>query len=294
MNKIAKPIVHQKAIIGEGALWDHTKKLLYWVDILGQKVFIYDPKTNENREFLVGHDVGTVVPRRSGGLMLAVRDGFASLNTETGEVKILKDTEADIPTNRFNDGKCDPAGRFWAGTMGYDWLKPASGSVYILHADLSVRKVIEPVGCSNGLVWTRDGKTMYYIDSMTWEIHRYDYDVNSGDISNKRVAVSIAKEIGLPDGMAIDENDNLWVAMYGGGAVCCWNPKTGELLETIDVPGARLVTSCAFGGENLTDLYITTGNNGLSEEERKQQPNCGALFKVELKVKGTPAHFFQG
>lgn len=293
MAATAEPIVTECARLGEGALWHGPSQRLYWVDITGQRVFVFDPKTGENRSVHVGSDVGTIVPRKSGGVMLAVQGGFAHLDLDSGKLEEMAMVEDHLPGNRFNDGKCDPAGRFWAGSMAYDLTKGA-GSLYCMEPDLTVRTVLADVTLSNGLTWSPDEKTFYYIDSTTSQIAAFDYENASGSITNRRVVVEITEADGLLDGMAIDENGNLWVAVYYTGQICCWNPSNGKLLDRIDVPGAKLTTSCGFGGPELKDLYITTASDGLTEQEKAEQPNAGALFKVRLDVAGTPANAFEG
>ena len=225
MEKQAELVLDIGAVLGEGSLWYPPAQVLYWVDIMGRKVHIYDPGTGENRSIDVPQDVGTVVTRESGGLMLAVRDGFASLDTDTGTMTMLKEIKAD--GIRFNDGKCDPAGRFWAGTMAYDIIEGA-GKCYCLDPDLTVRTMIENVTISNGLVWTSDRKTMYFVDSTTYEVAGFDYDLATGNISNRRVVAEVDRDLGVPDGMTIDDRDRVWVAIYGGSRVICWDPVTGE------------------------------------------------------------------
>jgi sugar lactone lactonase YvrE len=291
MKLIAKPVLTAGAVLGEGSIWDHLKNLLYWVDILGQKVNIYNPKTAENISFRVGQDVGTVVPWDSRFLMIAVSDGFARLDTETGEVNTIVKKEAK--GIRFNDGKCDPAGRFWAGTMAYD-LEEGSGALYSLNTDFSVKKRLDNVTISNGLAWTKDHKIFYYIDSPTCQVDAFDYDINTGNIGNRRTVISVDQELGFPDGMTIDGEGMLWIAHYGGGRVTRWNPKKGNMLATIEIPSAKLVTSCAFGGINLDELYITTASVDLNEQDLMKQNLAGSLFKIKLDVTGIPAFNFKG
>lgn len=292
MTKSAEPIIQQKAQLGEGALWHGPGNVLYWIDIMNQEVHTYNPSTNENHTVNVGHDVGTVVTRKSGGLVLAIKDGFASLDPDTCKLEMLKEVEADIPSNRFNDGKCDPAGRFWAGSMNYE-ITPGKAALYMLDTDLTVQKMIDGVTCSNGIVWTVDGKTMYYIDSTTYQVHGYDFDLETGSISNKRVAIE-TKDVGFPDGMALDEEGMVWVALWGEGKVCRLNPQNGKPIDAVEVPGAKQTTSCAFGGKNLNEMYITSAAIGLSEEALREQPNAGALFRINLNVRGVPTHGFLG
>ena len=293
MARKADPIVQQGARLGEGSLWHPQTQRLLWVDIMGQTVFIFDPKSGENCGINVGRDVGTVVPRKSGGLMLGVKGGFAGLDPETEALEEIAMVETDLPNNRFNDGKCDPAGRFWAGSMAYDFAKGA-GSLYCMDRDLSVRKVLSDVSISNGLVWAADQATLYYIDSLAFQIAAFDYDVATGEIANRRVVVELPEDVGFLDGMSIDANGNLWVAIYGAGQVRCWNPADGELLDTVDVPGAKLTTSCAFGGPDLNELYITSASDGLTEQDKEDQPLAGSLFRAELDVSGVPAFEFAG
>jgi sugar lactone lactonase YvrE len=291
MTKISEPILEANAVLGEGSLWDHRRNCLYWVDILEQKVNLYDPATGANQAIKVPQDVGTVVSDTSGNLMLALRDGFARLDIDSGEVVMVAEQKTD--GIRFNDGKCDPAGRFWAGTMADD-MADGAAALYCLDTDLTVRRMIDNVTISNGLVWTSDTKRFYYIDTPTYEVAAFDYDVDAGNISNRKAAIKIDKDLGAPDGMAIDEEDMIWIAHWGGGRVTRWSPKTGQLLETIQVPQASLVTSCAFGGADLNELFITTAAVDLNPEQRKSQPLAGSLFRIQLDVKGVPAFRFKG
>lgn len=292
MSNEVKVLFNNHALVGEGALWDEEQGVLYWVDILSNKLYIYDPASGENRTFDVGQHVGTVVLRKAGGVMLAVYDGFAAYDLESKTLTILADPEADLPNNRFNDGKCDPAGRFWAGTMAYT-NQTTQGSLYRLDADLSVHKMLGDIGISNGIVWSSDKKTMYYIDSMAFTVRAYDYDNATGALSNERVVIQVAKEIGLPDGMAIDAEDKLWVAHFGGSAVHRWDPVTGQILASIELP-AKQITSCAFGDANLETLYITSAANGMDAAALAKEPYAGALFSVKPGVRGVTSYRFAG
>ena len=292
MSTTAELVLDAQAVLGEGPLWHAPTQKLFWVNLLEGQVHLFDPTTNEDRVIEVGQPVGTVVPRQAGGAMVAVHGGFASLDLDNGELTIIHDPEADIPENRFNDGKCDPAGRFWAGTMPYDPGSP-SGSLYCMDIDHSVRKMLDGVMISNGIVWTSDHSTMYYVDSLTRQVAAFDYDVSTGDISNRRVAVSVPEDFGVPDGMTIDEEDTIWVAHFGGGRITHWNPANGELLGTIDVPASQ-VTACAFGGPDLTDLYVTTARFELDEEALKEEPAAGGLFLAKPGAKGVEAFEFAG
>ncbi len=287
----AELIIDAKATLGEGPCWDASNNRLYWVDIIEKKIHIFDTITNKNEAISVDYLIGAVVARESGGFIAATQNGFYAV-AENGEQTLIADPESEQPHNRFNDGKCDPAGRFWAGTMHIDEKEP-SGALYVLGKDLTVKKALDNITISNGLAWTSDMKTMYYIDSPTKQVAAFDYDVDSGEISNKRIVVTIPDGEGIPDGMTIDADGNLWVAQWGGYKVSKWNPKTGERLGEIAVP-AKQVTSCVFGGEELNELYITSARRGLDEEELAAYPHSGSVFRVKTDVKGGETFLFKG
>ncbi|HLS90041.1 MAG TPA: SMP-30/gluconolactonase/LRE family protein, partial [Limnochordia bacterium] len=192
------PVTSVQSLLGEGAIW--YRSALYWVDILGKRVHRYDPATGEHREYVTPETVGTVVPRATGGLVVALQHGFAHLDEESGEVTPLGEPVDPRPETRFNDGKCDPAGRLWAGTMGFN-SEPGMGSLYMLDVDGRVEEKIPGVTTSNGICWNRDATEMYYIDTPTHEVWAFDYDVKTGAIGNRRVAVKIDPAEGAPDGM---------------------------------------------------------------------------------------------
>jgi sugar lactone lactonase YvrE len=298
MNPMANPVelvLDTKAELGEGPIWHAPTQRLYWVNIMQGEVHVYDPGTNTDRAISVGQSVGTVVPRRSGGVMLALNHGFASLDLESGAVSLLVDPEKHLPANRFNDGKCDPAGRFWAGTMlnGAGESDPPHGSLYSLDANHQVRQRLGHLRISNGIVWSLDKRTMYFVDSPDRRVDAFDYDDATGEIGKRRVAVTIAREYGMPDGMTIDAEGMLWVAGWGGGQVSRWHPATGKFLETIKVPASQS-SACAFGGPNLDELYITSARIGLDAATLANEPHAGGLFVARPGVKGTEAFEFAG
>jgi len=281
----------QYAEVGEGSLWDEREKCLYWVDIHGSTLHRYDPATGTNQSRDVGEHIGTVVLDNQGGLLIATCNGFARFDWDSGQLSRLGDPEKGNAETRFNDGKCDPAGRFWAGTMAYDCSEGA-GSLYCLEPDGKITKKLSHVTISNGLVWSRDARFLYFIDSLTYQIHRYDHDLESGRIENRRVVTEFdqASE-GLPDGMAIDLEDGLWVAMFGGAMVLRIDPNTGERTHQVKLPTSN-ITSCAFGGEDLRDLYITSATVHLSEEQLRAQPAAGSLFVAKSPIAGQLSHRF--
>jgi sugar lactone lactonase YvrE len=199
--------------------------------------------------------------------------------------------EKNVPNNRMNDGKCDPAGRFWAGTMPFDPAPGSqSGAMYRLDKDFQVTKVLSGVTLTNGLDWTLDGQHMYYIDSMTQGVDVFDFDPATGNLANRKRLITIAPEQGLPDGMTVDAEGGLWVALHGSGSVRRYMPD-GRVDRVVRVP-PTMVTCCAFGGPDLTDLYITTMSFGMSDEAKRAQPLAGALFKCRPGVRGRPPNRF--
>jgi sugar lactone lactonase YvrE len=285
-------VVDAKAILGEGPCWDGGRNLLYWVDITGNKLHIHDSVAHTNRVIEVDQSPGAVVLRRSGGAVLAMKDGFYALDLETEQLTLLAKPDGEPPSNRFNDGKCDAAGRLWAGTMPLQGGDPV-GSLYCLKPELQIIHVFGGVCCSNGIAWSPDNHTMYYIDSPTRQIVAFDYDLQQGSVASKRVVVQIPVGEGVPDGMTIDAEGMLWVAQWDGWQVSRWNPHNGNRLEQIRLPAAR-VTSCTFGGAGLDELYITTARSGLDEKELAEQPLAGGLFKIKTDVSGRESQVFNG
>lgn len=273
-----------RSIWGEGPIW--WQNALYYVDIEGQKVIRFCPESGEEKIWEINQRVGTVVPRVEGGLVIAGDHGFYFLDQESGELQALGDPEAGIEDNRFNDGKCSPDGRFFAGTISLA-KKTGAARLYRLDPDLSIHEVFGPVTNSNGLVWSGDGSTMFYIDTPRKEVLAFDYAM--GNLSNPRRAVDTSAHDSSPDGMAIDAGGNLWVAFCHGACVICYHPQTGEELRRIDLPCLE-TTACAFGGENLEDLYVTTGIHNSEEEA-----DAGRLFVIRgLGVKGVEVAGFAG
>lgn len=287
MNR-AELVLDARAVLGEGPSWDARKQVLYWVDIIGRKVHIYDPATNTDREIPTGQLVGAVVPCQDEGVLVAMQNGFFRLDPDSGRLVPVADPEAHLPGNRFNDGKCDAAGRFWAGTMDMNEQRK-SGALYCLDKDGTVRKVLDAVGISNGMAWSRDNRTMYYIDTMRKNVEAFDFDLDSASLSNRRTVIDFSGEQGVPDGMTIDEEGMLWIAHWDGYQVSRWDPRTGRKIDSIPLPVAR-VTSCVFGGRNLDELYITTARHNGIVEEYADQPHAGGLFRVKLKVRGAATY----
>jgi len=283
----------RKAILGEGSIWDPLQKVLWWIDIEGKILFRFHPDTDENREFPMPARIGTVVPRESSGLVVALENGFFFYDPDTQLLESIADPEADKPEMRFNDGKCDPQGRFWAGTMRMGPGPGGTGALYCLYPDKSVKKRVDGVTISNGICWSLDATTLYYVDTPTHRVDAFDYDNRTGEISGRRALLEIDPDSGSPDGMTIDQNGNLWIAHWGGSRVTCWNPDTRKQLEQVDLPVSR-VTSCAFGGPRLDTLYITTASVGFKDSDWECEPHAGSVFQVQPGVSGISAYCFSG
>lgn len=290
-GKVAVEVaVDSHSELGEGPVWDEESGRLIWVDILAGLIHRFDPGTGADETTEVGQPVGAVASRANDGLVLAMRDGFGVL-TGGGDIEMIAATESENVGNRMNDGKCDRAGRFWAGTMAFD-QSPGAGALYRLDRDRSVETMFTGVSISNGLCWSADDRLMYYIDSPTQRVDVFDFDIASGTLVNRRGLIGIPAADGLPDGMTIDEEGYLWVAMYGKGAVRRYSPS-GEFDRMIELPASQ-ITSCTFGGDDFGDLYITSAAQELSQQELASQPHAGALFACRPGPLGLPANRYAG
>ncbi|MEM6718687.1 MAG: SMP-30/gluconolactonase/LRE family protein [Bacteroidota bacterium] len=280
------------AKLGEGPIWDYNNNVLYWVDIIGESLHIYSPKDKTNKEIKMPEPIGTVVPsEEKNKVIVALNDGVYVVDITTEEITKLASVEAENTGTRLNDGKCDPNGNLWVGSMDYSQTNPG-GNLHKVDAEGNVTKMLGNITISNGIVWSKDHKTMYYIDTPTTHVKAYDFDETTSTISNERIVVTIPTEVGSPDGMAIDENDTLWIGLWNGDYIVNYDPKTGKLIQKIKVP-AHNVTACAFGGENLDELYITTSNLDMTKEEQTNYPNAGSIFKIKLNTKGVRSDFFK-
>ncbi|WP_226669833.1 SMP-30/gluconolactonase/LRE family protein [Metabacillus litoralis] len=285
-------VIDSKSTLGEGPSWDEKEKVLYWVDILQKKFYQYNPISKENKEVVVEQLVGAIAPKKDGGIILALQNGLYSYDFQQNMLKEIHNPEAHLPDNRFNDGKCDPAGRFWVGTMDID-AKKGAGSLYLLDQKYRISKKLENLTISNGITWSPDNRFMYFIDTPTRQVVRYDYDLLSGEIKDPKVVITLKEGTGDPDGMTIDQDGMLWVAQWGGYGISRWDPNQGKQIDFINVPAAN-VTSCSFGGEKLNDLYITTARIGTSEEDLEKYPHAGGLFKLKTNINGGATYQFNG
>jgi sugar lactone lactonase YvrE len=280
----AEQVTGPVAYHGEGPVWSERWGGLRWVDMLaGDVLSLADDGTIDRRH--VDNVAAVLRPRRQGGAVIGVERGFA-LEEADGTLTHLGELWSDTNV-RMNEGGCDPDGRFYCGSMAYD-ERPGAGALYRLDPDGSVHVVLENVTISNGLEWSPDGSRAYYNDSPTQRIDVFDYDSESG-LSGRRPFAEVPAEAGAPDGLTVDEEGGVWVALYGGGSVRRYTPE-GMLDEVIEVP-AKQVTACTFGGSGLDQLFITTSREDLKPSE---DPLAGSLFRAAVGVAGLPVREFVG
>ncbi|XP_041834791.1 regucalcin [Melanotaenia boesemani] len=291
-------VVKVNALVGEGPVWEESEQTLLFVDIIGQKIHRWNPATNQIQSLETADTVGFAVPRRSGGYVAGVGRSIVAVDWSNQKMTSLVDIDEDKPNNRLNDGKVDPAGRLLAGTMGKEerpaQVQKKQGALYSINSDLTVTKHLSQVDISNGLDWSLDQRTFFYIDSLSLTVDAFDYDPNTGQLGNRRVVYHMEEGEGFPDGMTVDAEGRLWVACYNGGRVINIDPTTGVRLQTVSLPATK-TTSCCFGGTDYSDLYVTSACLGLDQSESGQQPLAGNIFRVKgLGVKGRPSHSFSG
>lgn len=286
----AELIYRTQVICGESPVWDEVSQRLYWADVVSGNVYIFNPIDSSNKTCITGQVLGSITLCERGDLLLSCAKGFFFLDPNTSRMEPAID-QAILPTGHFfADGKCDPQGRFWAGTYHQD-ITEAIGVLYSLENDLSVKKRAENFILSNGLAWNIATNKFYFIDSIAKCVYMFDYDSISGDIFNQQVLRRFFGETILPDGMTIDTEGFLWIALFNAGKVIRIDPKTGETAFEVLVPNAKQVTSCTFGGKDLNELYITTareleGTYGIPEDDIGIQFNAGGIFKAKLPFKG--------
>lgn len=277
--------------LGEGPVWDPEQQVLYWVDITASQINGFWPGSGEHRSWPVPQHVGCLGVREAGGLVLALQDGFATLDLDSGTTTMIAPVEADKPENRFNDGRCSREGRFFAGSLAYTEDHPA-GTLWRLDPDHTATPVMTGITVNNGLCFSPDGRTMYHVDTPTMEIRAYDYDPETGLPSNGRTFVRVSGTKGYPDGSVVDSEGFLWNGEWDGARAVRYAPD-GAIDRVVEVP-ARRVTCCALGGADLKTLYLTTAFDRMSAAERAEWPLSGHLFAVPVDVPGLPDPKFRG
>jgi sugar lactone lactonase YvrE len=276
-------------LLGEGLLWDPDGQRLVWVDIERRLLRSCRPRDGRLVEARVAQRPTAVVPREGGGLVVAVESGIAELDDLDGTLEMRVRLEQERPHNRLNDAKCAPDGRLFAGTM-HEGDAERQAALYRIDGDYSVARVVSGVTLSNGLGWSPAGDVMYYVDTMTRGVDAFDYGLGTGELRRRRRIVTLGPEDGLPDGMTVDADGCLWVALWGGGEVRRYRPD-GRLDGTIELPASQ-VTNCCFGGAGMNDLYITSARLGLTQEQLAAEPLAGAVFRVRVDTAGPPAAQF--
>ncbi|MDB5682919.1 MAG: hypothetical protein JWM38_974 [Sphingomonas bacterium] len=289
---LAKPrcVDHAAAVLGEGPVWAARDRALYWVDIKGLRIHRFDPATGAAASWPTPFRIGSIAPRGSGGFVGGSERGFVLIDAAFARFDIVADPEADLPGNRFNDGKLDGAGRFWAGTMD-DAEQQATGALYRLDPGLGWTCLDRDYRVPNGPAFSPDGRIAYHSDSAARTIYRFDLAAD-GSLSGKRPLASFAAADGFPDGMAVDAQGCLWVAFWDGWCVRRLSPE-GACTGILPLPVQR-PTSCAFGGPALDQLFITSATIGLDRSARDAQPHAGDLFVAAPGSKGVLAPPFAG
>lgn len=282
-------LLKSQNIIGEGPVWDEGIKALYWVDIAGKTINRFWPDTGKHEIFTTESEVGVIAFREKNGFITAGSTGFSFWSPETKKFEAISDPEEANPKSRFNDGKVDRFGRFWAGTMT---AEGAVSALYRMDTDLSIQKIDSGLTISNGIAWSPDNSVMYFVDSMRYVIYAYDFEGISGEVSNRCNFIQVSPDYGIPDGITVDSEGCLWCAFYGGSKVTRFDNE-GNVMVEIAMPVTQ-PTSCIFGGDNYSDLYITSAWNGLDNNERKKQPLAGDLFVINTDIKGLPEPKFAG
>lgn len=290
MDITAEPVFDGVCDLGEGPLWSQRERAFYWIDVTGRIVWRHDIGTGKTVSHSVSGMPGSIATRKSGGIIAAFRTGLALVDLDTGEERKLP-APIDFGIERFNDGKCDRRGRFFAGTMDKTIAAPIAG-LYRVDPDLTVTKVAGDIQLSNGLAWSPDNKTLYHNESRPGHVYAYDYDIETGAVENRRIHIDFAAANRHPDGSTIDAEGCLWIAEVGDWSIGRYDPD-GKRMGGIKVPTQR-VTSVMFGGDDLSTLYITSMRYNLSPEQLASQPLAGRVFAAQPGVKGIPEIDFAG
>jgi len=288
IKSMLKPIENSKSILGEGPLYKEDEHSLYWTDIKDKRIYKYDLNTKEVEHFQFTKNIGSFAFTHDNKILATTNEGYEYLDLKTKEITLLLNPEEDLPNNRFNDGKCDAYGRYFAGTMDNKEEK-ITGSLYCLDKN-TVEKKESDLFISNGLGWNNDSTKFYLTDSPKRVIYVYDYDLKTSLMKNKQIFANIKEEDGYPDGLCIDEEDHIWSAHWAGSKITRYKPD-GSIDKIIAFPVPN-VTSCCFGGKDFNMLFITTAEKGLNKEELENAPLSGCTFILETDVKGQKPNFF--
>lgn len=278
-------------IIGESPHWDNQAQRLYWVDIEGKKLLSTDIYLHKTTSFNMPEMIGNAIPTQTGKFIVCLKSGLYLFSLDSKKLELFIPLESDKKNNRPNDGKCDPRGRLYLGTMDLQFKKGAS-SLYRIDNQHNFTPLLNNLTLANGMAWDEAKSRFYFIDSDTNTIFSFDYNEENGNISNQKAVIHYDKKYGIPDGMCIDRAGMLWIAGFGGGIVIRFDPDTGKMLQNIQIPAPN-TTSVCFAGKNLDELIITTATLFLTKEQLKQYPKSGSLFKIACDTPGFPGVAFQ-
>jgi len=283
--------------LGEGAFWHPQRRSCCWVDIQESELFEYrlgsvgavTSTHSAVSRWRIPGNVSLIAEAADDHLILGVSGGLLRFNLVTGEHTQVVSFEPELPTNRCNDGGCDPLGRVWVGTMDRG-CKDGAGSLYRVDTDGTVTRMLTKLSIPNGMAWSPDHKRMFFIDTPTQQVRAYLFDKDSGQIELERTVITVPSDWGMPDGMAMDAEGMLWIALYNGACVTRWDPATGELLDRIGLPALH-VTNCAFIGDGLDSLLVTSASEGMSPEQLAAYPGSGDIFIISgMPVMGLPVN----
>lgn len=285
-----QPLFNLRCHHGEGPVWDPESQQFYWVDLMQGQFFIGDWASSRVETHVIGQPLGVLALREKGGVVMALRDGFFTYDTHKRTLEEVQPTEAEVAATRFNDGAVDPQGRFWAATMTYDGRKPI-GNLYCLDESGAVQRQEQNLMLPNGMGWSMDRSTYFFADTERHVIYAYDYDLETGSLSNRRNFIEFGPE-GFPDGLTVDVNDHLWVAMWQEAKISHFDEE-GRKVEDIALPVSH-PTSCCFGGPERKHLLITTSQRPLSPEQKKAAPLAGGCLMLETGTTGQREPRYKG
>jgi sugar lactone lactonase YvrE len=285
-------VLDAKATLGESPVWSARENALYWVDIPAPALHRLDLASGALKTWKMPETIGCLGLRAKGGAVVALRSGFHFFDFDSGRLTAVIDPEANVATNRFNDGKVSPDGRFWAGTMDDEQLKRPLGALYRLDPDGACHRMVENLIVSNGLAWSADGRAMFHSDSKAQVIWKYDHDPATGSIANRREIARPSEEIGRPDGAACDMEGYYWSAGISAGMLNRWSPD-GKLDRQIPMPCAAPTMPC-FGGPDMKTIYVTSLRHNVSAEKLAAKPLSGGIFALRVDVPGVPVAMFRG
>lgn len=285
---VAELAVQLECNVGEGPFWDAAEQKLYFVDIVNKQVKIYSPASKSVETVQFEQEISAVFLDQQSELIVAARDGIFRASRDGFLQTLLAPIELEDTSIRCNDGKCDANGRMWVGTMAFDFTE---GAATLFTFDSKILKEVVPdLTVSNGIGWSLDQTKMYFIDSVTKRVDIFDFDLERGELKNRRVFVSLTDLDAFPDGLTTDEDGGVWVALFGGGEVRRFDAN-GNLTHIVELP-VRQVTSCCFGGGDMSELFITTAQNGMDSEALTREPLAGSLFRVQTSFKGSKSNRF--